>query len=241
MDIKTIAIFSSLMLTASTYACQIQPSSTHDDSDNNGIDELDLSYMANLYSHMTSDKVRKVLAHPMKVDGLVPGFAEFSFTRVFDFSNDLSLTELPDEKMLFQAIDLRELNLSGCKNLKKLPENIGMITSCDFQELNLRNCTSLTRLPDSLKSLAYNEGYTLNIVGCTGLIRDEQFNQLIRDLKKRYVRVIESNKDLSRQELEMEMSEGWSPTPDELQEMIRLFAVVPPSPNLSTSSLSEDN
>ena len=144
MDIKTIAIFSSLMLTASTYANEFQPKN---------------------YFHMTPDKVKKVLENPIYDEDLAPGAKEFCFTRVLDFSNDLSLTELP-EHMLFQALDLRELNLSGCKNLKRLPE--------------------------SLKYIGI-DSYTLNITGCTGLIRDESFYQLISQLTRLGIRVLEEH------------------------------------------------
>jgi hypothetical protein len=89
-----------------------------------------------------------------------------------DLTNDLSITELPDN------LTVTRLTVRGCKNLRHLPHGLkafaidasesGIVSVPDdiqvANELNLTSCTQLTRLPDNL-----HVG-TLTLMGCTALI-----------------------------------------------------------------------
>jgi hypothetical protein len=88
-----------------------------------------------------------------------------------DYTNDLTLTELP------AGLTITRLTVRGCKNLTQLPEGLSAFTvdAADSgithipesvhiaNELNLSGCTQLAKLPRGLHI------GTLNLAGCTRL------------------------------------------------------------------------
>lgn len=66
-----------------------------------------------------------------------------------DMSYSADLKEIPD---LSKAINVKKLNLRGCKSLLALPSSIGNLSNLFL--LKLKGCTSLVTLPSSIGKLS---------------------------------------------------------------------------------------
>lgn len=92
-------------------------------------------------------------------------------------SYSADLKEIPD---LSKAINVKKLNLRGCKSLVGLPSSIGNLSNLFL--LKLKGCTSLVTLPSSIRNL--NKLWVLNMQGCSGL------KVLPADVNLKYLKIL---------------------------------------------------